>query len=670
LFTISVIVTDLAGNEAQAQLTRTVGSWGLQTVQVSGYRTYDMKDSSMRFNNFVVQSNGKLQLESGEGPDEWRTQFQVNNITVENGGTLILKHDNSDMQVRLMVRGTLDIQQGATLIIKSQTFVGPLEINPAGKISYGGSNGGDSSLALDHQLNAYGNFRQPLFAGIGGVYHDNNDYVTTRSYGGGATQIIAQTVKLNGSIQLNGDDYLDSPDTVKTRQKGLNFLGAGAGGSLHLVTETLSGYGSIDANGGSVSNELHGAGAGGRIAIEYGQYYANVLTPELGLSLSAAAGLAPIKANRGGAGTIYLRGANDVFGRLIVDAGPQIVGSSASQRTTLPGVGQHFITAVSRVADDVNQYRITVAGSPWFAPEHGDEGTKRAAGIAGLQVRLNAADSDSAVMTIADNGTNYLIVNSTTAPAIVGEQLTGVIMLDNLSTTLGVNLVSIDPVFAHQVSAAEPSSVEQLDLLSVLSSAQVGALTLIDQNNTYLGGIIADSLTLDSSELSVTGDVQVNGDLTITGSALNVLAVSGNMQVAGDLIISGENVSLNIAGLLTVTGEVLVDGAAVLLNNDGGLSATGPIRLINSSVLTTPAIRSLHLTTAGLFTIDASSQINLDGKGYPADMSGFNGSQGSNEGCHGGRSPGRYYDCTYGRYDKAAYPGSGGETPYRNYSYN
>ncbi len=116
----------------------------------------------------------------------------------------------------------------------------------------GGSYAGDGGhITNTTGFVSYGSILDPLSYGSGGW--GDNSY-----YGGGG--IIKRTV--GGALTVDG--------TVATRGFGYalnnDFVGgAGSGGSINIVAASLSGAGTIDANGGN--NGLYGPGSGGRVKV-------------------------------------------------------------------------------------------------------------------------------------------------------------------------------------------------------------------------------------------------------------------------------------------------------------------------------------------------------------------------------------------------------------------
>jgi hypothetical protein len=98
--------------------------------------------------------------------------------------------------------------------------------------SYAGSGGGTPNIA-------YGDFSNSIYPGSGGGGSGAPNFFAGAS-GGGVVNITAQSMLLNGIIHADGSSA------------SFGYSGAGSGGSILLHTATLTGTGSITANGGNV----------------------------------------------------------------------------------------------------------------------------------------------------------------------------------------------------------------------------------------------------------------------------------------------------------------------------------------------------------------------------------------------------------------------------------
>ena len=130
--------------------------------------------------------------------------------------------------------------------------------NGAGGGGYGGNGGsGESGRAGG---SAYGSITQPNNLGSGGGGYNG---ASGGGAGGGAIKINATgTLTINGSITSNGG-------TGGTSGAYYYAAGGGSGGSVWLITNVLSGTGSITANGGNGGDAVYadgGGGGGGRIS--------------------------------------------------------------------------------------------------------------------------------------------------------------------------------------------------------------------------------------------------------------------------------------------------------------------------------------------------------------------------------------------------------------------
>ncbi|XP_070535282.1 uncharacterized protein [Ptychodera flava] len=128
---------------------------------------------------------------------------------------------------------------------------GPGAGNSAGSGGGHGGRGGrpSSSYLSAGQSESYGNHIEPVKRGSGGGGSNGGA-------GGGVLHIVGNfTVEVEGIISANGEDATGSSS------------GGGAGGSIFIWTDQLSGSGRISAVGGRGGTN-GGGGAGGRISIE------------------------------------------------------------------------------------------------------------------------------------------------------------------------------------------------------------------------------------------------------------------------------------------------------------------------------------------------------------------------------------------------------------------
>jgi hypothetical protein len=177
--------------------------------------------------------------------------------------------------------------------------------------SIGGAGGGHAGRGADAFNGAvffaggltYGSITNPATFGSGG-----GAYVgSPGTAGGGCVRIT-----VNGSTTLDGSILSDGGST------GGSPAGAGAGGSIQLVTTSLSGAGAVRANGGS---SPWGGGAGGRVSVVW-------TTSTFTGTFFAAGGTSGSSLLPGGAGTVALRATGTGTTDLILDNAKTVVSSA------------------------------------------------------------------------------------------------------------------------------------------------------------------------------------------------------------------------------------------------------------------------------------------------------------------------------------------------------
>jgi hypothetical protein len=165
----------------------------------------------------------------------------------------------------LQVLGTLDIAVDGALSVSGRGYAGAsggrqaggpgaghsdVSDYPGGGGGYGGAGDADN-YNVNHGGGTYGSATLPTDLGSGG----GSGYYG--GYGGGAGGGAIHAI-VNGTLQVDGQLRADGAGSGNGR--------GGSGGSLWLVTNTLSGAGIISASGGNTGNN-GGGGGGGRIVV-------------------------------------------------------------------------------------------------------------------------------------------------------------------------------------------------------------------------------------------------------------------------------------------------------------------------------------------------------------------------------------------------------------------
>lgn len=525
------------------------------------------------------------------------------NLSLLSGGRLTVPglSNGSISMLDLQVGGQFYIDAASQLNLDGKGWIarGP---HP-GDSCHGGARGGRRGCE-------YGRYQQAGFAGQG----DDGAFVL--SYGGGAGDIVAAELLVDGLITANG--------------KLLGYRGnGGSGGGLHLQAQRLAGVGKIRANGSSGASGYYSGNpaGGGRISLAVAD-------------LSGYTGQFQATSPGGGAGTVYQQATSTSDGHLMVDNNGV---SAHSGSTRLESVGRHTITGVTNQGN--GRWRVTVDGTPWQAT---NEALER--GIQGLEVSLNETDPAAPLYEVVENGQSWFEVETTDDLGVyLGAELIGVHRMETISVTGGA---SVD-FRGDRLLLSDPANSEVTgELLNVnLTNALIkhfadnlgqGARIEVDQP-VDIDQLVVQTMGLNFNSLEVAGDLQVIGDgrLNVHG----VLTAGGAIEVTDTARLSASQASANRASA--------IGGRFVISTFD----VTTDLSLQSGAVLTVPgvsngAISPLKLTVGNHLSVDSASRINLTGKGWRA-----NGPH-PGDSCHGGARAGST-GCEYGRYARARFAGQG-----------
>jgi hypothetical protein len=265
--------SDLTWNASASGLTATVLSW-TQTSNYTGTATVATIYGASGFTNFTISGDCTI-----------------------NGGAWIHPSNSSAQtyRLRMSVGGALTVGSGAKITATGRGYKDGQ--GPAGAVGVyqknGASHGGQGGRIDASGGMTYGEATDPVTIGAGGPVGNPND-----GHGGGAVYItITGAATNNGTIDANA-----CPSTAQAS--------AGAGGSVCLRASSLTGSGTIQANGDK-------QGGGGRVAV----ILAN--STSLGaIALQAYGGLGDQNGNfAGAAGTVYreVQGQSPGGGTLLID---------------------------------------------------------------------------------------------------------------------------------------------------------------------------------------------------------------------------------------------------------------------------------------------------------------------------------------------------------------
>jgi hypothetical protein len=225
----------------------------------------------------------------------------VRNLVIAANSSLL---QTNPQQLTFSITGNATVMPGGSIILDGaggNSGPGAGGTYSAGGITAGGGGGhggyGGMSETGGTGGASFDTLLQPV--DLGGPGAPGTGQNATVARGGGALHLsVTGTLDVDGLVSANGST-------------AVNQGGGGAGGSLWLKAGTISGAGTIRANGAPGSLPNGGGGAGGCIAVDYGT---NLFTG----ALSACGGQGFVG---GGAGTVFLSPASGASNQLIIDNG-------------------------------------------------------------------------------------------------------------------------------------------------------------------------------------------------------------------------------------------------------------------------------------------------------------------------------------------------------------
>jgi len=207
----------------------------------------------------------------------------------------------------LAISGALEIDATSSIDVSGRGYTdnhttGNADLGIDGKA--GGSYGGLGYHYWAWPTNdVYGDFRNPDEPGSGGRGADDS-----AGHGGGLVRISSGSARIDGAIRADG---------ASGRYFSYTYGGGGSGGGVYLDVGLLSGVGVVSADGGIGYTTASGAGGGGRVAV-----YCDVLD---GFDLGGvtSSGGATGSDGQAAAGTVYVE--TDGVGELRIAGGGNVV---------------------------------------------------------------------------------------------------------------------------------------------------------------------------------------------------------------------------------------------------------------------------------------------------------------------------------------------------------
>ena len=457
--------------------------------------------------------------------------------------------------------------------------------------SHGGRGGFDAAGGPTVGL-VYGDPFAPTALGSGGGANGGSD----GGDGGGAVRIVAsEAVVVDGALRADG---ATGPSTR---------IGMGAGGSVWITTDALSGTGTIHADGGNRNGGNGIGGGGGRIAID-----AQSFDPAVGFN-----GMRDVHAYGGdgfygldgAAGTVVVTVPGDARGQLIVDRGNLTNFPSA---TELPQIGPGVAVSVGFDTLELDGGRPMLPGALVAARLNPD--TSQAEDFA-------IVANDAATITVETPNENGVAFG---AVASAGATYAGHWHFDEVTLRGGALLDVADPltvdgtlrieegsVLSHPVSS--PTYEPALDIDA--GSVEIDGSSAIDVTaRGYLGGRdtsepgrtignVLGSGERDGGSHGGLGGDSPNGGGVVSGAYGSEtdpmdLGAGGGAFSSSDGGNGGGRVLLT-TGTLTVDGALRADGGVGPTSTQEGLGAGGTVNVTATVVTGTGTIEADGGTRGG-----------------------------------------------------------------------
>jgi len=504
----------------------------LQALRIRG--EYAAEPNSSSIDNVILtrhyeaencKTSGDMVIASGDICTLYAGEYTFNNVLIQAGGKLML-HGNPTLNQGVTINATnLIVATGGKINASGAGYVCPNIFRShgagpgAGQFGTNsgdwwrggggggyGSNGQNSSGAGGP---AYGSATNPTDLGSSGgtgTYHYGGTWLG--GTGGGALHL-----NLSGMLTVNGEIAADG--NPGTGYPGYASGGGGSGGSIWIETNTLTGNGTIHANGGG-HEPIGGSGGGGRIAV-----YAENSNHTITFSASGGPGYEVT-----GKGTIY-------FG--IIDPAKSSVEISPSQLTA--GTNTATLTVTVRNTDNLPIPNKTV----------------KVAIVSGDSLEINGS-------TVVTN--EYFSLGNTNSNGIITATLT-----TNKSgeRTIGAQ-VGQESIDEQAVVNFIPGNISETVSRLQVSPTQVPAdgstpsqitVTVLDENNNPIPGaavtlqedsesaIITQPANLTDAQGRTTGQVVNSVVETVTVSASAVKGTdSKQLTDTDDVIFKGADLSV------------------------------------------------------------------------------------------------------------------------------
>ena len=518
-----------------------------------------------------------------------------------------------------------------------------------GVAAAGGSHGGRGGYTgTNAPSEVYGSLINPWESGSSG----GKNVGITPANGGGIIRINLGT----GSAALNG--------VISANGAAATSAGGGAGGSIYINTGTISGTtGTISANGGNGSSGY--GGGGGRVALYYtslpttGNFVYNTTLPS-SVTAYGGTGTAAAPATVGAAGTVYLKNTSaQTYGDLIIN--------NNSVDTAFGGLNYTKIVMPS-VSTSSSLTDTTLNKASYFNESIGGASSVFTGNLQGFYVQPNTAENSTQTITddtlfkIISHDSNVLTTSSgmLTSGAAAGNSFKVSLVLDNFEIRGRSNVYTTGTIWAKSGDVTSNDATSAVMAGTLIGTGGVEYGTTVSPLGVFTG----DATTKNSSNTTVYGTITFNrfnsngsvtfnngtyttldgllavGSLTASNLTYDPTSITSNSSITastGSVSLSASTVKLGNITTLSVSGNLAVNNATSLTIkklkstaippvSNTGMNIGGQIQVLNSSTIyqeptTLLAEYSLEMS-AGSLTVDTTSKISADGRGYVPNTSG------------------------------------------------
>ncbi len=405
------------------------------------------------------------------------------NVRVKSGAVV---RPASGSELRITTPGRLTIEANATLDVTGKGYAGGSSSHPFGYAPDGitpsknraaGSHGGRGQK-LEDAGEVYDSVYDPRLAGGGGAWLSSGDLTGA---GGGVVRIEAGEVVVDGQILAQGQKLCGMP---------------GAGGTISIVTNVMSGVGLIDASGGdrtcvSQSNP----GGGGRVSIVTGTW--NGFNPLTQVKVWGGQDYEPTK-TYAAPGTLYYRQTGDVYGSLLIDAGEvNTTTDRVSPATELPVLGAGAVSATEAAGGDLWVSAATGFAAKWL----------------GAWIRLRSATADLGVFRVAEIDASGRLRLEGAAAATAAASYQGEYRFDRVELKNGAGLDAKDPLLATDSVFSSGDAELTANLTGATATVKAGSKLRPAAGGGELRMTLSGKLTVESTgSLDVTGKGYAGGN--------------------------------------------------------------------------------------------------------------------------------------------------------------